>query len=440
MSLWRRCRDWPRNNIRWGIAILLMLSTLLCYLDRQSFAVAAPMLSEKFGFDNMDIAFIANGYMIVYAFMQPVAGRLIDGMGTRLGLALAVTWWSIANVLHALAGGRASFTAFRGLLGFGEAGNFPGAIKAVSEWFPPKERSVATGILNMGAGIGAVIAPPLVIFLITRFGWQSGFVVTGAVGFIWVALWMVLYHHPASHPFLTARERGLILGAPVGPVAAATSQGAWKEALANRGIWTLMAARFISDPGWFFYLIWLPTYLKQERGFSLTAIAASAWIPYLGADFGSIIGGAMSAYFVRRGFSLLTARKLAMCICAAMMPVAIPAVRADSAVAALIFVTIATTAHQAWAASLLTLPADLLPKRSVASGYGFTGMCGMLGATLFTYFVGAVTGPGHPHGYPLVFTIVGFLHPTAALLVVLFVRTLRNEGGRPTLASGGRPA
>lgn len=413
------------RNLRWYIAVLLLLSTLLCYLDRQSFAVAAPVLSEQFGFDNADIAFVANGYMIVYAFMQPVAGRLIDLVGTRLGMALAVTWWSIANMLHAFAGGRAGFTAFRGLLGFGEAGNFPGAIKAVSEWFPPGERSVATGILNMGAGIGAVIAPPLVIVLIKRFGWQSGFVVTGAVGFLWCALWLLLYRHPSVHPMLTAQERALILNDPAVPAAEVTGRGVWKEALSNRSLWVLMFARFISDPGWFFYLIWLPTYLKQARGFSLTAIAASSWVPYLGADFGSLLGGAMSAYFVRRGLSLLTARKLAMCICAAMMPVAIPAVRAESAVAALVFVTIATTAHQAWAASLLTLPADLLPKRAVASGYGFTGMFGMLGATLFTYFVGAVTGPHHPHGYVLVFTIVAFLHPLAALTVILFVRKPR---------------
>ncbi len=410
------------RKLRWYVSVLLLLSTLLCYLDRQSFAVAAPALSKQFGFTNADIAFIANGYMIVYAFMQPAAGWLIDRIGTRLGLLLAVTWWSAANMLHALAGGRASFTAFRALLGFGEAGSFPGAIKAVSEWFPPRERTVATGILNMGSGIGAVIAPPLVVLLIKWWGWQSAFVVTGAVGFVWVGLWLVLYRHPAVHPWLTSEERRLILDEGTAPAQPPDKGGSWRVALRHRGIWALMAARFVSDPGWFFYLIWLPTYLSQARGFSLTKIAAFAWMPYLGADFGSLLGGALSAFFVRWGFSILTARKLAMCLCAAMMPVAIPAVRAESATAALIFVTIATTAHQAWAASLLTLPADLLPKRAVASGYGFTGMCGMLGATLFTYFVGAVTGPGHPGGYVLVFTIVGFLHPVAALLIVLFVR------------------
>ncbi len=425
------------KNLRWGIAVLLMLSTLLCYLDRQAFAIAAPTLSAIFGFDNTDIAFIANGYMIVYALMQPVAGRVIDRLGTRVGLALAVAWWSVANMLHTFAGGRWSFTAFRALLGFGEAGNFPAAIKSVSEWFPPKERSVATGILNMGAGIGAVIAPPLVAFLIRACGWQSAFVVTGAVGFIWIALWLALYHHPAVHPWLTPEERTLIQDGGPSPTGETARRGVWKEALSNRGIWALMLARFISDPAWFFYLIWLPMYLSQARGFSLTAIAASAWVPYLGADFGSLLGGALSAYFVRRGCTVLTARKIAMCICAAMMPVAIPAVRAESALTALVFVTIATTAHQAWAASLLTLPADLLPKRAVASGYGFTGMCGLLGATLFTQFVGAVTGPQHPHGYTFVFTIVGFLHPTAALLIVLFVRARHNAGAAALASSPG---
>jgi ACS family hexuronate transporter-like MFS transporter len=432
LSTLRLFRDWSRRNVRWSVAILLMLSTLVCYLDRQALAVAGPVLRERFHLSYEDFAFIVNSYLVAYAVMHPISGRIIDWLGTRLGFTLAVTFWSISNMAHAFATGVKSFSAFRFLLGIGEAGNFPGAIKTVSEWFPPKERAVATGIFNIGAGGGAVVAPPLVAWLILRHGWQAAFVVTGATGFLWVLAWILLYDRPDRHRWLTSEESEYIRrGQESAGQAANSGSGTWRETLSRSELWVLMLGRFISDPAWWFYLIWLPNYLSDVRHFSLVDIAMWAWVPYLGADCGSLLGGLLSAFLIRRGLSVLMARKVAMCICAAMMPVAIPAVHANSPYVALLFITIATTAHQAWAASLLTLPADLFPKKAVGSAYGFTGMCGVLGAIAFTFLVGRVV---HHFGYTPVFMIVGFLHPMAAILIMLLVRA-RKEG-----PPGGFPA
>lgn len=408
-------------GFRWVVAGLLLFSTLLSYLHRQTFAVAAPAIQEQFGLTNADIAHILNGFMIAYAVMHPVAGRIIDRLGTRVGLAVAVSFWSLANAAHALAGGLWSFTSARLLFGIGAAGNFPAAIKTVSEWFPPRERTFATGILNIGSSAGAVIAPPLVILLILSFGWRTSFVVTGAMGLIWVALWLLLYHPPSQHPRVTPEELHRIREEDAGPAEDEVMlRGAWKEALRSRNLWVLMASRLISDPTWFVYLNWLPIYLRQARGFSLESIACSAWIPYMGGILGSVLGGLLSLQLVRSGYTVLEARKIALGLCASVMPILILAARAHSAVTTLTLITIATVAAQAWAASALTLSADLLPKRIVAMAYGLTGMCGMLSAAFFNWVVGQITHD--PGGFLYVFTIVGFLHPAAALLIVLLIR------------------
>ncbi len=413
------------RNLRWYIVGLLMLSTTINYLDRQAFSVAAPALQARFGLSNADIALILNGFMLTYALMHPVAGRVIDRLGTRRGLALAVAWWSLANMAHALGMGVRSFAGLRCLLGVGAAGNFPAAIKAVSEWFPPRERTAATGVLNIGSGLGAVLAPPAVGLLVLRYGWESAFIATGGVGFIWVILWLGLYHPPAHHPRLSPKERDYILDGRQ-EAATAAGRGAWREALASRDLWVLMASRFIADPAWFVYLSWLPLYLSQVRGFSLEQIAWSAWVPYLGGNVGSVFGGILSARLIRRGFTVLSARKISLALCACVMPILIPAALAENPVTTLALLTIATFAAQAWAANGLTLPADLLPQRVVGLAYGLTGMCGMLSAAGFNWIVGAITGD--PRGYLYVFAVVAFLHPLAAVIIILF---LGRSGGGP---------
>jgi ACS family hexuronate transporter-like MFS transporter len=414
-----------RRNKRWGICLLLMLATTVSYLDRQTLSVAAITICKELNLTDADYGDITSSFLLAYAVMHPIAGRIIDWLGTRTGFALAVIWWSIANISHAFAVGFRSLATMRFMLGVGEAGNFPGAIKTVSEWFPAKERALATGVLNVGAGLGAMIAPPAVGVIIIYFGWQAAFVATGSIGFLWVILWLLFYYPPDKHPRITPEELALIReGQVTEPQTLDKPRGAWREVLSRRDLWIVMSARFLSDPGWIFYVVWLPKYLSDVRGFSLAQVAMSAWVPFLAGDVGSIVGGAMSAYLARLGFQTINARKVAMCICAAMMPVAILAVRAHSPYAALFFVSIATFAHQAWAASILTLPADLFPKHTVGSAYGFTGACGNFGCAVFTVIAGRIITN---YGYFPIFMAVSFLHPLAALITVLCIKSKSRE-------------
>ena len=290
--------------------------------------------------------------------------------------------------------------------------------RIVSEWFPAKERAFATGIFNMGAGLGAILAPLLIGFLILNFDWRLAFIATGALDFCWVALWLTLYHAPERHPLISSQELSYIQAGQTDEDHQ-SKEGVFKELLTSSSQWGLMIARFISDPVWWFYIFWLPDYLKNARGFGIAEIAMFAWLPFLTADFGSIIGGALSSYFIKRGVSTIKARKLAMCISASVMPVALLAVRAESVTFALTCICIATLGHQSWAANLLTLPADLFPKRCVATAYGMTGSVGTVGGFIFAGLVGFLLDRV---GYLPVFSIVGIMHPIAAIVIIICVR------------------
>ena len=436
MSTVRALEQRPRLKIphlRWYIAGLLVLATTISYLDRQTLAVAVA--SKALDMPDETYSVIQWAFLTALAIMQPVAGRLIDWLGARRGYALAVLFWSLANIAHAFATGVRSFASLRFLLGAGEAGNYPGAMKAITEWFPARERALATGIFNVGSGTGAIIAPPLVAGIILMYGWQAAFVFTGAIGLLWVVAWLLLYREPQHHPLLTSAELDLITSGQETPssqlicgpgVSPGLSPGerrchtaGWGEILRHKAIWAVIAAKFLTDPGWYFYLFWLPKYLKTVHGFNLQSIAMFAWMPYVCADVGSVLGGLVSTTFSRWGFSILGARKLALCICAAIMPVAIPAGYTGRPSVALLFICIATFGHQCWSANLLVMPADLFPRRMVASACGLAGMCGIIGASLFTLLVGFML---KSFGYRTIFTIVGLLYPIAAVLFLLLVR------------------
>jgi ACS family hexuronate transporter-like MFS transporter len=404
------------KHLRWYIAGLLLLATTVGYLDRQTLSIAAPVLRKKFNMSDIDYSHIVMAFLLSYAIMQPIAGRIIDWLGTRRGFSLAIIWWATANILHSLATGVKSFSFFRFLLGMGEGGMFPAAIKTVSEWFPAKERATATGVFNTGAGIGALIAPPLIGVVIIKFGWQWAFITTGLFDLVWVTLWLWLYRNPEIHPRLNPTELNYIKSGQVQTISKA--KGTWKELLPNRSLWGCAIARFLADPVWWFYIFWLPQYFASARGFNIKEIALFLWLPFLTADFGSFLGGMLSSFFVRRGVSVLTARKIALCICASLMPVALFAVRAQNPYLALACISIATFGHQAWSASLLTLPADLFPKHQVASAYGMTGSAGAWGGVLFTWLIGIIVTK---FGYTPVFTMVGLMHPVGALLVLILV-------------------
>lgn len=408
------------KGLRWWIAGLLLCATMINYLDRQTLSVAASTICKKYNLGDNEYAWIGTAFLLAYAIMQPFAGRIIDWLGVRLGFSLSVVWWGVANLLTALASGLYSFIGCRFLLGLGEASNFPASIKTIAEWFPARERALATGTFNMGAGIGAIIAPPMIGFLLLKYGWQAGFVATGLLTLIWAPLWYFFYRRPEEHPLLDQKELAAIRsGQEQESASLPAGKVSWKELMGHKDLWGCVIAKFLSDPVWWFYIIWLPKYLQDARGFSVRDIAMFAWLPFVTADIGCLFGGGISSFFIKQGMDVIKARKVALCICACLMPIAFIAARVDNAYLALACISVATFGHQAWSSNLLTLPADLFSRRQVATAYGIAGSAGSWGGVVFTPVVGLIlTNFGYMH----VFTIVGLLHITAAVFVIFMVK------------------
>ena len=422
------------RGLRWRVVGLVMLATVVNYLDRACLGVAAPTLKGELGIDEEQLSYVITAFQLAYMVTLPLAGRLADWLGTRVAFLLAVVWWSVANLLHGFATGWRSLACYRALLGIGEAGNFPTAGKVVAEWFPPEERTLATGIFNLGAGFGAMLAPPLVTALILRWSWQVAFVVTGALGFVWAALWHRLYHPPESHPRITAAERelierGRVHDAPVG--AGAHAPGVWRLLLSERNFWGIAWARFLAEPAWQFFVYWIPLYLATERGLKLEEIAWFAWMPFLAADLGGLFGGFLSPFFQRRGLALLTARKAAATVSAILMIGAVFIGQATSPGGAIAFFCVGAFAHQSLSSTLLTLPADLFPTRTVASASGLAGGIGYFGGMLFTLVIGYAAVRV---GYGPLFVAIAFLDLAGAALLWSL---LRPPAAEPTPARPG---
>ncbi len=364
--------------------------TLVNYLDRTCLAVAAPELKAKLGMSEIDYANIVATFQVAYLLAQPVFGRTMDWVGVRLGLALSIAWWSLAQISTALSTGWRGFALFRGLLGVGEAGNFPGAAKVVSEWFPARERTIATGLVNVGSGMGQALAAPFVVYLLSRYDWRVAFVSTGAIGLAWVAFWALLYRPPEEHTRLSPAElahitlgRSLDDGDPA-------DHHVWQTILKDRNFWALAVARFLSEPAWQFFTYWIPLYLVSERHMKLRDIGYFAWMPFVAADVGCLFGGWLSPLFMRLGSSVIQARKMSASVCAILMVFAIFIGAARSPGWAIAFFCIAAFAHQAMSSTLLTLPADLFPARAVATANGLSGTIGGVGGMGFTMVVGVV--------------------------------------------------
>ena len=410
--------------IRWQIAILLCLITTINYLDRQALAVAGPLLIERFELTNTDFGLITSAFLATYALGQMVIGPIVDRLGTRRSFRLAVVAWSIAGILHALGQGFKSFFLLRALLGVTEAMNFPAAIKAVAEWFPKAERSMAVGIVTIGPGLGALIAPPLLGWLITAYGWQAAFIVPGIAGFAWLWLWQRRYAPPEVHPALSAEERALILAGrdDEGESDPEAPWYAFVRFLKYREVWGLMLSRFVSDGAFYFFVAWLPLYLSQERGFDIKAIALSAWVPFLAADAGSLFGGWLGGKLIQRGMTVNASRKTVIWIAALIIPCALPAVMVDSAVAAIALIGVAMFAIQMKAASLFTVPADLFPARDVATIWGVFGSVGSFGGMLFVALAGWVS---EHYSYEPIFAAVGVMHILSAFIVMVMIPNIK---------------
>jgi MFS transporter, ACS family, aldohexuronate transporter len=418
------------GRYRWVICGLLFLAATINYIDRQVIGILKPTLQQQYGWSEIDYADIVFSFQLAYAIGFLLAGRFIDRVGTRIGFAVAVLIWSIAAMAHSeapqygpgvaallavfglvYAPSVAGFIAARFALGIGEAGNFPAAIRSVAEWFPVRERAFATGLFNSGTNIGAVIAPLTVPWITVTYGWYWAFLLTGAIGFLWIALWLPLFGEPESHPRVGAAELNFIRSDPSPPI----QQVSLRAVLPHRQAWAFAAGKFMTDPIWWLYLFWVPDFLSRNHGLNLLAVGPPLVAIYLISDLGSIGGGWLSSALIKRGWTVNSARKTAMLVSAiAVVPIVL-ASQASSLWVAVGLVALAAAAHQGWSANLYTLTSDMFPRPAVATVVGFGGMAGAVGGMLIAKLTGYLletTG-----SYMPVFLIAGTTY-LAALLVI----------------------
>jgi ACS family hexuronate transporter-like MFS transporter len=374
------------GHYRWVICALLFFATAINYIDRQVFSILAPELQKRIGWNEVEYGYIVFAFHAAYAIGLLAVGWFIDRVGTRKGYSLAIGFWSLAAMAHALARTALGFGAARFALAFGEAGNFPAAVKTVAEWFPKKERALATGIFNAGSNVGAIAAPLLVPPIALYFGWQWAFILTGAAGFGWLALWWVLYREPENHPRLSAAELAYIRSDPVEP----TVPIPWRRLLPHRQTWAFAAGKFITDPVWWFLLFWLPKYFTDTFNLELTGLALPLVIIYVAADVGSIGGGWLSSSLIKRGYSVNVARKIAMGVCALCVVPMLIAAWAPGLWLTVALISLAAAAHQGWSANLYTLASDTFPRRAVGSVVGIGGTAGSVGNMITSAGIGYV--------------------------------------------------
>ncbi|MBS7458597.1 MFS transporter [Coralloluteibacterium stylophorae] len=403
---------------RWRICALLLLATTINYIDRQVLGVLAPFLQDEIGWSEIEYGYIVTAFQAAYAIGLLCTGAIIDRLGTRVGYAIAICVWSLAAMSHSLVASVAGFMVARFLLGLGEAGNFPAAIKTVAEWFPRRERALATGIFNSGSNIGAIAAPLLVPVVTVAFGWQAAFLVTGLLSATWLVMWLVTYRTPEQHPKLSAGELAYIRSDPVEP----SVRVPWARILRHRQAWAFVAAKFMTDPIWWFFLFWLPKFLHSEYGLSLLGLGLPLVVIFVAADVGSIAGGWLAGRFLRRGWSVNRARKAAMAICALCVVPIVFAVQADNLWIAVALIGLATAGHQGWSANVFTLTSDMFPRQAVASVVGIGGFAGAIGGMMiatFTGFLLETTG-----SYLPVFLMAGSAYLLALLVVHLLAPRL----------------
>ncbi len=415
------------GRVRWLLAGLLVLVTAINYLDRQALPVVIGEIQRDIPISNTAFARLQALFLLAYALMYAGGGRFVDLVGTRTGYALLAGFWSLASAGHAAATSAGGLGTARFLLGLGEGGGFPASAKAVAEWFPPRERSMAMGLFNTGSSVGAVLAPPLVAGIALAFGWRAVFILTGGIGLVWAGVWWALYRPPATHRFVGAAEREYVLEGTRAQVGGTPVR--WIDLLQVPAVWTLVVAKFLTDGAWFYFIFWLPKYLSDARGFDMAAIGSYAWIPYACAGVGSLTSGWLSSRLIRGGATLDVSRKVALGIGAALMPLSLLVVRSPLE-QALVFVSLAFLGHQFWSVIVQTLPADLFPARAVGSVAGIIGSAGSFGAMLFNLLVGTLIDATGSYAIP--FVLAGLFHPVSFLVILLTLGRIepRGEGGQ----------
>jgi len=413
--------------LRWRIAILISAAIAISYLDRQTLPVAIGEIRKEIPISNQVKAFLDSAFLLTYGLMYVGGGRLMDILGTRRGFTVIMMFWSVACASHGFAGGVIALAASRLLLGVGEGGGFPAATRAVAEWFPVKERSTAMGIINAGTGLGGILAPPLIAWVITNiawFGispWRWVFFITGAMGLLWTIWWVRDYYSPATHPHLQPAEREHLRSVlentdkppPAVPIV---------ELLRFRETWGVVGAKFLSDAAWYFYMFWLPKYLLDARGFNIKEVGSVAWIPFAAAALGCLVGGGLSSWLLHRGYSVNAARKIALGLSAAMMP-CVMLVPHVSVPWVIFLFSVAFFGQQSWSTLVMILPTDLFPKPVLGTIAGFVGLGGALGGVVLGQLAGYLLD--HGFSYTPVLIIAGSLHVLAFGVICLAIPSLR---------------
>jgi len=410
------------GHFRWSICALLFFAATVNYIDRQVIGILKPTLQDIYHWNEVDYSNIVFAFTTAYAIGLLVVGRIVDWLGVKKGLSLAVVAWSFAAMGHALARSVFGFSVARFALGIGESGSFPASIKTVAEWFPKKERAFATGIFNSGTNVGAVVAPIAVPLITTAYGWQWAFIATGALGFIWVIAWHMVYRAPEEHPRLSQAELAHIRSDRTETEA----QPTWASLLPHRQTWAFAAGKFLTDPIWWVYLFWVPDFLHRNHGLSLTQLGLPLVTIYVMADVGSIGGGWLSSFLIKRSWSVNAGRKLAMLTCAIAVVPIVFASTTKSLWTAVALIGLAAAAHQGWSANLFTLASDMFPRRAVGSVVGIGGMAGAVGSMLIAKVVGYIldfTG-----SYLLVFLLAGSAYLFALLVIHLISPRLDPAG------------
>lgn len=418
------------GNYRWVICALLFFATTINYVDRQVLGILATdeAFKNAIGWSEAQYGYVNTAFQAAYALGLLIVGNLMDRFGTRKGFSVAIVFWSVAAMGHALARSAFGFGTARFALGLGEAGNFPASIKTVAEWFPKKERALATGIFNSGSNVGAIVAPLAVPFIAVNYGWEWAFVITSTLGFIWLFFWLMTYRRPEEHPRLSRAELAHIQSDPLEPA----TKIPWARLLPHRQTWAFAVGKFLTDPIWWVYLFWMPKFLNTNYGLKITQIGLPLVVIYVVADIGSIGGGWLSSSLIKRGWSVNQARKTAMLICAlAVVPVMFAA-RASNLWLAVAFVSLAAAAHQGWSANIFTMVSDMFPRRAVGSVVGIGGMAGSIGGMLIASTVGLILQ--YTGSYLPIFVIAGSAYLVALGIIHLLTPRLEPANVEATTA------
>ncbi len=409
------------GKIRWQILSLLFFATTINYIDRQVIGILKPFIADDLGWSETDYGYIVTAFQIAYAIGLITTGRFLDRYGSRVGYLWAIVVWSLAGMAHAAARSVSSFAIFRFVLGIGESANFPAAVKSVAEWFPKKERAFAAGLFNSGSTVGAIIAPIIVSGITISFGWQWAFIITGALGFIWIIFWLAYYHKPGEHPKITKKELEYINQDEDAKMEEESIR--WIDLFKHKQTIGICSTRFISDWVWWFFLFWIPDFLSKTHGINIKEVVLPLIIIYAVSSVGGIGGGWISSNFIKRGKSVDYARKVTILMSALIILPVMLVSQVASLWLAVALIALATAGHQSWASNIFTIVSDIYPKNAVGSMMGLSGFMGAIGGALSASFVGLLLeGTG---SYFLIFLVASSVYLVNWIILKISIKEIK---------------